>query len=195
MTLDRLLPLIHYGYPVLFLTKSVYHWHCFSVCYFWHYLHFVFLFLLRQFLFMTIVAFSVVLSSSIFLEYNRRPCFANLPSIFFVVVFWIFFDPYCFFVHLFSKTSFFIQYFDLVELNFVFAVCGMFRYCTFFCFFNISRFIHVILVLRLIALIRGVGWILPVFSIKKTLNFWGNLKIFLFKVLTIGFYIFCPFFK
>ena len=42
---------------------------------------------------------------------------------------------------------------------------------------------------------RCVSWSLPVFSIKKTLNSQGNLKTFLFKVLTIGFYTFCPSFR
>ena len=39
---------------------------------------------------------------------------------------------------------------------------------------------------------RGVSRSLTVFSIKKTLNSQGNLKKILFKVLTIGFYTFCP---
>ena len=42
---------------------------------------------------------------------------------------------------------------------------------------------------------RGVSWSLPVFSIKKTLNSQGNLKKILLKVLTIGFYTFCPSFR
>ena len=41
-------------------------------------------------------------------------------------------------------------------------------------------------------LTRGVSCSLPVFSIKKKLNSQGNLKKNLFKVLTIGFYTFCP---
>ena len=42
---------------------------------------------------------------------------------------------------------------------------------------------------------RGVSWSLPVSSIKKTRNSQGNLKKILFKVLTIGFYIFFPSFR
>ena len=42
---------------------------------------------------------------------------------------------------------------------------------------------------------RGVSWSLPVFSIKKTLNSQGSLKKVLFKVLSIGFYTFCPSFR
>ena len=41
----------------------------------------------------------------------------------------------------------------------------------------------------------GVSWSLPVFPIKKTLNSQGNLNKILFKVLTIGFYTFCPSFR
>ena len=60
---------------------------------------------------------------------------------------------------------------------------------------SIPRIVLVIEASWRIVFIRGVSWSLPFFPMKKTLNSWGNLKFFLFMVLAIGFYTFCPSFS